>query len=56
MAKKSAEEAAATVKVRVLAAALCEGGTVYSKGDTFDTTADRADALGDTVTTKLEED
>jgi hypothetical protein len=53
---KTKEEQAALVTVKVLAAALSEAGTVYAKGDTFQTTAERADALGSTVTTKLGED
>ena len=55
MAKKTPEEEAAKVTVRVLSAALCEAGTVYARGETFETTVDRADALGNTVTTKLED-
>lgn len=37
------------VTVRVLAAALGENGTTYLKGETFETTATRAAALGDSV-------
>lgn len=56
MAKKTPEEEAAKVIVRVLAASLCEGGNVYAKGESFETTAERADALGSTVTTKPADD
>jgi hypothetical protein len=56
MAKKTTEEAAATVTVKVLCGALAENGVSYTKGQTFETTAERADALGELVTTKLSED
>lgn len=54
MAKK--EDQAPLITVRVLAAALCEGGVTYTKGQTFETTAERADALGNVVTTKPAEE
>lgn len=37
------------VTVRVLSAALGEGDLTFLKGQTFETTADRAAALGDSV-------
>lgn len=45
-AKTTAPE---TVTVTALCS-LCEAGAVYKSGDSFQTTADRAAALGDVVT------
>ena len=58
MAKKQAAQVKAdevkadevkNVKVRVLCNALGEDSSTYLKGETFDTTPDRAAALGDSV-------
>lgn len=37
---------AATVTVKVTGQALCEAGVSYKAGDTFETTPERASALG----------
>lgn len=39
----------ALVKVKVLSGAVSEDDATYLKGDTFETTAERAAALGDSV-------
>lgn len=44
----------ATVTVRVLCAAILEAGKHYSRGETFETTPERANGLGTLVTTKLD--
>lgn len=49
MAKKEETESAAPVTVTANCD-LMEAGTRYAKGDTFQTTAERASALGDHVT------
>lgn len=40
---------AALITVRVVCAALGENGETHHKGDTFETTPERARALGDSV-------
>jgi hypothetical protein len=50
MAKEKEDTAApASVKVKVTGQAISEAGVSYSKGDTFETTAERAKALGEFV-------
>ena len=39
-----------TVRVTVACNSLGEGGTSYARGDTFETTPERAASLGDSVT------
>lgn len=49
-AKAAAKKAAVKkVKVRVLINSLGEDSATYAKGETFETTAERAEALGDSV-------
>lgn len=48
MAKKDTSTTAATT-VRVVGQPVCEDGVHYTKGVTFETTAERAAALGDLV-------
>ena len=50
MAKKPTTDEASLITV-VAKAALYEGGVQYKKGDTFQTTAERAESLGDIVST-----
>lgn len=55
MAKKTEttpEETPALVTVTVTGQPVCEDGNHYAKGETFETTPERAAALGDLVTTE----
>lgn len=44
---------APTIKVKVICNAINEGGVHYTRGEIFETTAKRADELGDSVTTNV---
>lgn len=48
-AEPAKDEAAGTVTVRVLYHSLAEEGRIYTRGDEFITTAERAAALGEMV-------
>jgi len=49
MAAKSKSTESTTVTVRVTGQRICEEGVGYAKGETFETTPDRAEALGSLV-------
>jgi len=49
MAAKTKTEAPALITVRVVSETLFENGERLAKGDTFETTPERAAALGDLV-------
>ena len=54
MAKKTETETPALVTVRVTGQPVCEDGVHHAKGETFETTPERAESLGALVETVTE--
>lgn len=50
--KTTEEKTSSLVTVTVTGQPVCEDGNHYAKGETFETTPERATALGDLVTTE----
>lgn len=53
LAEEAAKAKAGTVKVKVIVNAISENGEHYTRGQVFETTQQRADELGDSVTTNV---